>query len=135
MSKTQSMASAAAAVVLAALYTAAGTFQTFSPEESQSDQVSAYVFVVVIFLAAAAIVYAVVLPRTKNVARTALILGILAVLSLPAFWLGLMPVLGVAALALGWQARRQDAARGLATAGLVLGALAVLAGALLAVTG
>ena len=50
-------------------------------------------------LVVAAIIYAVVLPRTRRPDRTALILGILAVLSIVVFWSGVTPVLAGGALA------------------------------------
>jgi len=50
-------------------------------------------------LVVAAIIYAVVLPRTRRADRTALILGILAVLSIVVFWSGVTPVLAGGALA------------------------------------
>ncbi|HET6911060.1 MAG TPA: hypothetical protein VFH54_17155 [Mycobacteriales bacterium] len=46
-----------------------------------------------------AVLYGAVLPRTRRSNRTAVILGILAVLSLAAFWSGVTPVLAGAALA------------------------------------
>jgi hypothetical protein len=50
-------------------------------------------------LVVAAIIYAVALPRTRRPDRTALILGILAVLSIVVFWSGVTPVLAGGALA------------------------------------
>jgi len=46
-----------------------------------------------------AVLYGAVLPRTRRSNRTAVILGILAVLSLAAFWSGVTPVIAGAALA------------------------------------
>jgi hypothetical protein len=46
-----------------------------------------------------AVLYGAVLPRTRRSNRSAIILGILAVLSLAAFWSGVTPVLAGAALA------------------------------------
>jgi hypothetical protein len=46
-----------------------------------------------------AVLYGAVLPRTRRSNRNAIILGILAVLSLAAFWSGVTPVLAGAALA------------------------------------
>jgi hypothetical protein len=57
-----------------------------------------------------AVVYGVVLARTQGSNRTALILGILAVLSLAAFWSGVTPVLAGAALAAN--AGKADSSRG-----------------------
>jgi len=60
-------------------------------------------------LVVAAIIYAVVLPRTRRADRTALILAILAVLSLVVFWSGVTPVLAGGALAV--TAERGDVSR------------------------
>jgi hypothetical protein len=46
-----------------------------------------------------AVLYGAVLPRTRRSNRTAVILGILAVVSLAAFWSGVTPVFAGAALA------------------------------------
>jgi hypothetical protein len=46
-----------------------------------------------------AVLYGVVLPRTPGSNRTAVTLGILAVLSLAAFWSGATPIFAAAALA------------------------------------
>jgi hypothetical protein len=65
----------------------------------------------------------------ERAARTALILGVVAVVALVVFWTGLPFPLGAAAAALGLSARDRgpaEAGRGKATAAVVLGALAVL---------
>lgn len=69
-----------------------------------------------------AVLYGVVLPRTRRSNRGAVILGILAVLSLAVFWSGVTPVLAGAALAMSANtpvtsrgARIAQAAGGVAT--------------------
>ena len=57
-----------------------------------------------------AVLYGVVLPRVRRSDRTAIILGTLAVLSLPVFWSGVTPVLAGAALAT--DASNADSSRG-----------------------
>lgn len=57
-----------------------------------------------------AVLYGAVLPRIRRSNRTAIILGILAVLSLAAFWSGVTPVLAGAALAAN--AGKADSSRG-----------------------
>jgi drug/metabolite transporter (DMT)-like permease len=47
----------------------------------------------------AGVLFGLAVPRTRRTGRTTLILGILAVLSLPLFWSGITPVIGAAALA------------------------------------
>jgi hypothetical protein len=59
--------------------------------------------------------------------RTALILGILAVLTVLVFWTGLPFALGAGAAALGLSLRESPSGAGRATAAVVLGALAVVA--------
>jgi hypothetical protein len=65
----------------------------------------------------------------------ALIIGILAVATIVVFWLGLPTILGAAAIALGLGARERGAETGKATAGLVLGTLAIVAHVVLAFVG
>ncbi len=67
--------------------------------------------------------------QTSRANRTALILGILSILACGIFWTGLPLAIGAAALALGLSQRESAAAgegRGMATAGMVLGGIAVL---------
>ena len=86
-------------------------------------------------LAFTAIVFGLVVRRVlaRNSARasawTALILGVVAVLSLAVFWLALPPVFAVGALALARDARDRRPFRGeaLAITGAVLAALATVA--------
>ena len=86
-------------------------------------------------LAFTGIVFGLVVRRVlyKGSARasawTALVLGILAVLSLAVFWLALPPVFGVAALALARDARDRRPFRGevIAAIGAVLAALGTVA--------
>ena len=86
-------------------------------------------------LAFTAIVFGLVVRRVlgRNSARasawTALVLGVIAVLSLAVFWLALSPVFSVAALVLARDARDRRPFRGeaLAVAGAVLAALGTVA--------
>lgn len=64
------------------------------------------------------------LPRAVTSRRPPAILAALAVLSLPAYWMGVTPVLGLGAVL---AARRRPRRDGLATVALVLGGLATLA--------
>jgi hypothetical protein len=50
-------------------------------------------------LVVAGALFGLVVPRTRRVGRTALVLGIVAVLSLVVFWSGVTPVIAAAALA------------------------------------
>jgi hypothetical protein len=72
-------------------------------------------------------------PRERaagRASRSALILGIVALVTVVVFWTGLPFPLGAGAIALGLSAREAAApaaGRGQATAGVALGALAVVA--------
>jgi hypothetical protein len=55
----------------------------------------------IILVVLAAVLYFVVRPRVKNVDRTIVILSVLAILSIAAFWAGVTPILAAAALAVG----------------------------------
>ncbi len=59
-------------------------------------------------LVVAGILVGIVVPRTRRPGRTALVLGILAVLSLVAFWSGVTPVIAAAAVAVPTDPRTPD---------------------------
>jgi hypothetical protein len=88
---------------------------------------------------ATAVVFGVVVRRTLakpspvSAARAGLVLGVLALLSLGVFWMAVTPILGVAAVLLAKDARDRRPFRGeaMATAGGVLGVLAVVGGLVL----
>lgn len=69
-----------------------------------------------------------VIPRTGRPTRAGLIVGLLAILSLAAFWSGLPYVLGPAAVVLGLLGRTRAENRTQASIAVVLGALATIAG-------
>ena len=78
----------------------------------------------------AAVVFGVVVPRGlrhDSAGGRALVLGVLAVLLVPAFWSGLPLILGVGASLLGYAGKRAAEGSGKSTAALVLGLLAVAA--------
>ena len=65
-----------------------------------------------------------------SMARTSLILGVVAVLTMVAFWAGLPCVFGATALGLGWAARPTGGRPNTAgIVGMLLGALALASGA------
>ena len=71
-----------------------------------------------------------------SMARTSLILGVAAVLTMVAFWAGLPCVFGATALGLGWAARPtggRPSTPGIV--GMLLGALALISGAVTMVVG
>jgi hypothetical protein len=68
-----------------------------------------------------------VVPHTDRPARAGLIVGLLAILSLAAFWSGLPYVLGPGAIVLGLLGRARPQSRTQGTIAIVLGALATIA--------
>jgi hypothetical protein len=68
-----------------------------------------------------------VIPRTDRPARAGLIVGLLAILSLAAFWSGLPYVLGPAAIVLGLLGRAGPQSQEQGTTAIVLGTLATIA--------
>ena len=68
------------------------------------------------------------IPRANRSARAGLVVGLLAILSLAAFWSGLPYVLGPAAVVLGLLGRSRGESRPQATTAIVLGALATIGG-------
>jgi len=79
------------------------------------------IFSGVLLVVLAGIFWYVVLPRVKNVDRTVIIISVVAILSIAAFWLGITPLLAAAALAVGAKARQ------LGKTALVLQAVTVVA--------
>jgi hypothetical protein len=84
-----------------------------------------------LILAAAALVFGLVVPRfagTPRAGSAGLVLAVLGVLLVvPAFWSGLPVVLGAGGLMLGLDARREVSSGGRGSTAIVIGALAVVA--------
>jgi hypothetical protein len=114
---------AAAAIVLAALLAAWGTF-------GDNSDFGDYWPVLVIIGVLAAIVYGWVVPRalrgTWPLAKTGLVLSILGLLTVIVFWSGSPPIFAFAGVLLGYYAREREPT-GLATAALAVGGLAIVA--------
>ena len=86
---------------------------------------SEFLIVCGVAVVAAMVVFGLVVPLTldkPSSGRTALILAILAVLSVPVFWAGITPALGVGAIILGLSGDRRTLSR----SGVALGALALM---------
>ena len=118
------------AAVLTAVALAAANFVGDEPDGNGGGAEYAVTLAGSLLLAVA--LFGWVIPRAKHPARTGLIVGLLGVLALAAFWSGLPFVLGPAAIALGLLGRGATGARGQGTIAVALGALATL-GALAAV--
>jgi len=78
-----------------------------------------------------AVLFAVVVPRARNANRAALVLGVLAFVSLAAFWSGVTPVFAAAAIAVAPPApgtpQSTKVAQGVAVAASVLALVVTLA--------
>lgn len=97
------------ALLLGGLVILAGNWDVEADENGGTKEawISAGILVVVV-----AILWFVVLPRVRNTDRTAIILSVLAILSIAVFWLGITPALAAAALlALGRSAAPSTAAK------------------------
>ena len=119
--------------VLGALFTAIGTFTDLTGNDSGSADNDDLVTWLVLMVVLAGITY--VLYRfwyapaahAADPSNTALLGGLLALLSFPAFWTGLPPVFAVGALVLGLRAPRVAGKIGAGLAGVALAFAAVLA--------
>jgi ATP/ADP translocase len=109
---------AALGVVVAAVLAAWGTFGEDDYDAGE------YFFVLGIILVAAAIVFGLAVRRWAG-ATTALVLGVLAILTIAVFWTGLPPVLAAGAIALGLGLHQRGDQKGTIAVGL--GVLAVVA--------
>jgi len=111
---------ALAAMVLAVVLLAIGAYS------GDDDDTGYFISASLISIAVAIVLFWVVLPRISRPGLGALILGIIAVATIVVFWLGLPTIVGAAAIAIGLGARESSSEPGKATAGIVLGALAVV---------
>lgn len=108
-----------------------GTFGESTAPNGTAEQHSTSDFLVVAAIAvvAALVVYGWAVPRAlrmPSTGPTALTLGILALVTVVAFWSGLPPVLAGGAILLGWQGREATTHAWLARAGLLLGLIALV---------
>ena len=120
---------AAASVVLAIVLLAIGA--------SGGDECDrSYVLIAsAIAIAVAVVLFWVIVPRITRPGLGGLILGILAVVSIAVFWLGLPSPLAAAAAFLGLAARESGSEAGKGTVALALAALAVVAAVVFAFIG
>src|SRR5689334_14688566 len=91
---------ATAGIALAALTVFVGNYRVPSDENGGTSEGIA---TGIVCLAVAALLFGLVVPRTRNGERTVLILGILTLLSLAVFWAGLTPILAAATLAIAYR--------------------------------
>jgi hypothetical protein len=114
---------AAVAIAMAAILGAWGSF-------GDNGDFSDYWPVLVIIGVVAVIVFGLVVPRGLSgawpTARTGLILSVLGLLTVIAFWSGAPPIFAFAGILLGYVARQRGES-GMATAAVAIGVLALVA--------
>ena len=120
---------AAASVVLAIVLLAIGAYG------GDDDDTGYFITASLIAIVTAAVLYWVVLPRIGRPAMGALVIAILAVVSIVVFWLGFPTVLAGGAVVLALIAQRDGSETGKANAAFALAALAVIAHVVFAIIG
>jgi len=125
----------------AAALAAWGTFGESSAAGEQTaggeSSVWEYLIVLAIIGVAALAVFGWVAPRAlrkESAAWTALILSVLGLLTVAAFWSGLPPVLAAAGILVGWASREAAGARWAAWAAVGIGTFALVADVVVYVT-
>ena len=113
-----------AAAVLTAVALAAANFVG----DGENGGAGAYAITLVASLLIAAVLFGWAIPRIERPARMGLIVGVLGLLSIAAYWTGLPYVLGPAAIVLGLLARSRVEEKNGGTAAVILGLLATLGG-------
>ena len=122
-----------AGIAAAALTAAALTVANFVKTEPGSNGgAPEYAVTLAVSLLVALALFGWAIPRIARPAHTGLVVGVIALLSVAAFWTGLPYVLGPAAIVLGLRGRARAETRTPATISVVLGTLAT-AGAIAAV--
>lgn len=120
---------AAASVALAIVLVAIGAYS------GNDDDTGYFLVASAITIAVAVVLFWGIVPRITRPGFGGLIIGILAVVSLVVFWLGLPSPLAGAATVLGLDARERGSEAGKGNAGLALAAIAVVAAVVLALIG
>jgi hypothetical protein len=120
---------AAASVALAIVLVAIGAYG------GDEDDTSYFLIASAIVIAVAVVLFWGIVPRITRPGLGGLIIGILAVVSLVVFWLGLPSPLAGAATVLGLAARESGSEVGKGNAALALAAIAVVAAVVLAFIG
>jgi hypothetical protein len=121
-------------IVAAVLTAAALAAANFLGDAGENGGGPAYAVTLAVSLLVAVGLFGWVIPRTTRPARVGLVVGVVALLLIAAYWTGLPYVLGPAAIVLGQLGRASSETRTPATIAVVLGALAT-AGGIAAVIG
>ena len=121
---------AAASVALAIVLLAIGAYGG-----DEEDATRYFLVASAIAIAVALVLFWGIIPRITRPGRGGLIFGILAVISLVVFWLGLPVPLAGAAAVLGLAARERGSETGKGTAALALAAISVVVAVVFAFLG
>ena len=136
-----------AAIVSVAFAAALAGWEAFAPHghpageqtaTGHEDSMLEYLIVLGIIGVAAIVVFGLVVRRglrKESAAWTALVLSVLGVLTVAAFWSGLPPVLAGGGILLGWVSRDGLRARWVARGAIAIGAFALAADLVVYVTG
>jgi len=114
-----------AAAVLTAIALAGANFVGSTDE---NGGVVPYAGTLALSVVVALVLFGWAIPRIERPARAGLVVGLVALLSLAAYWSGLPYVLGPAAIVLGLLGRARHDSRTAGTIAVVLGALATVGG-------
>jgi hypothetical protein len=120
---------AAASVALAIALLAVGAYS------GDDDDTGYFLIASAIAIAVAVVLFWGIIPRIRRPGLGGLIIGILAVVSLVVFWLGLPSPFAGAAAVLGLAARESGSEAGKGNAALALAAIAIVAAVVLALIG
>ncbi|HET7311452.1 MAG TPA: hypothetical protein VFJ17_09015 [Mycobacteriales bacterium] len=111
-------------IVLGAIVIFAGNYNV---KKGENGGLGPAIVTAVILVAVAALLWFVVRPRVQNINRTVIILSVLAIVSIVAFWAGVTPILAAAALAVGaGAAQLSKAARVLQVIAVVVALITVV---------
>lgn len=124
LSRQDVLGAGVAAAVLTAIALAVANFIGAGGNGGPAEYAGTLVLSLVVLVA----LFGWVIPRTEHPARAGVIVGLLAALSVAAFWSGLPYVLGPAAIVLGVQGRALAGNRTTSAIALALGVLASLGG-------
>ena len=112
------------AIALATVLAAVGTWM--GPDEQGSRE---FLVICAVIAVAAAVVFGWVVPRglqREAAGATALMLSILGLVAVLAFWSGLTPILAGGGALLGWAGRDADRGRAMSRAAIGIGAMALI---------
>jgi predicted membrane channel-forming protein YqfA (hemolysin III family) len=113
-----------AAAVLAAVALAAANFTG----DDSNGGTGPYAVTLVASVALVGVLFGWAIPRVERPSRTGVVVGVLGVLSIAAFWTGLPYVLGPAAIVFGLRGRTRVEGNGPSTAAVLLGGIATVGG-------